>query len=33
MKKITFIPVINSLKSTGKLRIAAYCRVSTECES
>ncbi len=33
MKKITFIPVINSLKSTGKLRVAAYCRVSTERES
>jgi site-specific DNA recombinase len=33
MKKITFIPVINSLKSGGKLRVAAYCRISTERES
>jgi site-specific DNA recombinase len=33
MKKITFIPAKNSLKSTGKLKVAAYCRVSTERES
>ena len=33
MKKITFIPAENSLKSTGKLKVAAYCRVSTERES
>jgi site-specific DNA recombinase len=33
MKKITFIPAKNSMKSTGKLKVAAYCRVSTERES
>ncbi|EMS72797.1 recombinase family protein [Ruminiclostridium cellobioparum] len=33
MKKITFIPAKNSSKNTGKLKVAAYCRVSTERES
>ncbi|WP_077611617.1 recombinase family protein [Clostridium sp. Marseille-P2415] len=33
MKKITFIPAKSSLKNTRKLKVAAYCRVSTECES
>ena len=33
MKKITFIPAKNSLINTGKLKVAAYCRVSTEHES
>lgn len=33
MKKITFIPAKNSMRNTGKLRAAAYCRVSTEHES
>jgi hypothetical protein len=33
MKKITFIPAKNSLKNTGKLKVAAYCRVSTEHET
>lgn len=32
MKKITFIPAKNSLKNSGKLKVAAYCRVSTERE-
>lgn len=32
MKKITFVPARNALKNTGKLKIAAYCRVSTERE-
>lgn len=33
MKKITFIPAKNSLKNTRKLKVAAYCRVSTEHEA
>ncbi|WP_312354008.1 recombinase family protein [Aminipila sp.] len=33
MKKITFIPAKNSLRSGGKLKVAAYCRVSTEREN
>lgn len=33
MKKITFIPAKNALKNTGKLKVAAYCRVSTERET
>ena len=33
MKKITFIPVKNSMENTKKLRVAAYCRVSTEHKS
>jgi len=33
MKKITFIPAKNSLKNTGKLKVSAYCRVSTERET
>ncbi|MCR2043772.1 recombinase family protein [Anaerosalibacter massiliensis] len=33
MKKITIIPVKKSLESNGKLKVAAYCRVSTERES
>ncbi|MBU5439869.1 recombinase family protein [Tissierella sp. MSJ-40] len=33
MKKITIIPATNSLESNGKLKVAAYCRVSTERES
>ena len=33
MKKIIFIPAKNSLRSGGKLKIAAYCRVSTERET
>ncbi|MHB8171932.1 MAG: recombinase family protein [Thermincolia bacterium] len=33
MKKITFIPAKDLLKNTGKLKVAAYCRVSTEMES
>ncbi|WMJ76964.1 MULTISPECIES: recombinase family protein [unclassified Sedimentibacter] len=33
MKKITFIPARSSLKNIGKLKVTAYCRVSTERES
>ncbi|MGF7057905.1 recombinase family protein [Brassicibacter mesophilus] len=33
MKKIIFIPAKNSLKNSGKLKVAAYCRVSTERET
>jgi len=33
MKKITIIPAKNSLESNSKLKVAAYCRVSTERES
>lgn len=33
MKKITFIPVKNSLQNKGKLNVAAYCIVSTERET
>jgi len=33
MKKIIFIPAKNSLRSGGKLKVAAYCRVSTERET
>jgi len=33
MKKITFIPTKNSLKKSRKLKVAAYCRVSTERET
>ncbi len=33
MKKITFIQARNSLKNTGNLKVAAYCRVSTDRES
>lgn len=33
MKKITFIPAKNALKNIGKLKVAAYCRVSTERET
>ncbi|MFT4104382.1 MAG: recombinase family protein [Lacrimispora sp.] len=33
MKKIIFIPAKNSLRSGGKLKVAAYCRVSTEQET
>ncbi|WP_313755972.1 hypothetical protein [Tissierella sp.] len=33
MKKITIIPAKNSLESNDKLKVAAYCRVSTERES
>ncbi len=32
MKKITIIPATNSLESNGKLKVAAYCRMSTERE-
>jgi site-specific DNA recombinase len=33
MKKNTFIPAKNTLAGTGKLKVAAYCRVSTERNS
>jgi site-specific DNA recombinase len=33
VKKITFIPAKDLLENTGKLKVAAYCRVSTEMES
>ncbi|GAB6084979.1 recombinase family protein [Alkaliphilus crotonatoxidans] len=33
MKKITFIPTKNSLKDNRRLKVAAYCRVSTERET
>jgi len=33
MKKIIFIPAKNSLRSGRKLKVAAYCRVSTERET
>lgn len=33
MKKITFIPAKNSLRNNRKLKVAAYCRVSTELET
>ncbi|WFR58801.1 recombinase family protein [Anaerocolumna sp. AGMB13025] len=33
MKKVTFIPAKSSMESIGKLRVAAYCRVSTERKS
>ncbi|NYB73382.1 recombinase family protein [Sedimentibacter hydroxybenzoicus DSM 7310] len=33
MKKIIFIPAKNFLRSGGKLKVAAYCRVSTERET
>jgi len=33
VKKITFIPAKDLLKNTEKLKVAAYCRVSTEMES
>jgi len=33
MKKIIFIPAKNSLRSGGKLKVAAYCRVSIERET
>ncbi|WP_312701882.1 hypothetical protein [Sedimentibacter sp.] len=33
MKKIIFILAKNSLRSGGKLKVAAYCRVSTERET
>lgn len=33
MKKIIFIPAKNSLKNSGKLKVAAYCRVSTKRET
>ncbi len=33
MKKIIFIPANNPLRNAGKLKVAAYCRVSTERET
>ena len=33
MKKITIIPAKDSLESNSKLKVATYCRVSTECEA
>lgn len=33
IKKITFNPAKNSLKNNRKLKVAAYCRVSTERET
>lgn len=33
MKKIIFIPAKNSLRNNRKLKVAAYCRVSTERET
>ncbi len=33
MKKVIHIPPIKSSKTSGKLRVAAYCRVSTEYDS
>ncbi len=33
MKKIKLISAKNSFKNTGKLKVAAYCRVSTNRES
>ncbi len=33
MKKIIFIPAKNSLINNKKLKVAAYCRVSTERET
>ncbi|WIV13673.1 group II intron maturase-specific domain-containing protein [Proteiniborus sp. MB09-C3] len=33
MKKIIFIPAKKSLENNGKLKVAAYCRVSTERET
>jgi len=33
MKKIRFIPAKGLIRNTGKLKVAAYCRVSTEMES
>lgn len=33
MKKIIFIPAKKSLKNSEKLKVAAYCRVSTERET
>ncbi len=32
MKKIIFIPAKNSLRNNIKLKVSAYCRVSTERE-
>ncbi|WP_312699217.1 hypothetical protein [Sedimentibacter sp.] len=33
MKRILFIPAKNSLRNGGKLKVAAYCRVSIERET
>lgn len=33
MKKIIFIPAKNFLRNSGKLKVAAYCSVSTERET
>lgn len=33
MKKIIFVPTKKSMKNSGKLNAAAYCRVSTERET
>lgn len=30
MKKVICVPAKKSLKNNGKLRVAAYCKVSTE---